>query len=321
MFKKLNPLVLFALLAVLLIVVVLILRIDTRKQQGSFLRELVNIDRQKTTSIVVIPKGVVEGAITLEKKEDRWMVGSQGKTFQANRRIIDELFRILSPMVPEQLVSRNQENWAEYETDEESGTRVKIYESSKVVHDFVVGRFSFQQQMMQGQQQPKISTFVRLTTQDDVYAVDGFLGSVFPQQITQYRDQAVVNANTADIEKISVQGEGSYNYDLIREGADWIINGMPADSATMDLYLDILGSTSSSAFVEEEAEGWITIPSHKMVISRKAAQPIEIAAYPADTTHRYFITSSQNPGAIFSGSQNDLFEAVFHPEEYFSANR
>lgn len=320
MFRKVSPLVLFALLALLLIAVVLILRIDARKQQGSFLRELVNVDRQKTTSIVVIPKGLVEDAITLERKEDRWMAGSQGKTFQANREIIDQLFRVVSPMVPEQLVSRNQENWAEYETDEESGTRVKIYEGSKVVHDFVVGRFSFQQQMMQGQQQPKISTFVRLTGQNDVYAVDGFLGSVFPQKITQYRDQAVVFARAEDIEKITVQGDGNYNYELIREGAEWVINGVSADSATMDLFLDVLSSTSSSVFVEDEAEGWITIPSHKLVISGKTAQPIEIAAYPADTTHRYFITSSQNPGAVFSGSQNDLFETVFHPQDYFSGN-
>jgi hypothetical protein len=95
---------------------------------------------------------------------------------------------------------------------------------------------------------------------------------------------------------------------------------MPADSATMDLYLDVLGWISSNAFVEDEAEGWIAIPSHKLVISRKTAQPIEVAAYPADTTHRYFITSSQNPGAVFSGSQNDLFETVFHPQDYFSGN-
>jgi hypothetical protein len=321
MFRKLSPLVLFALLAVLLIAVVFILRIDARKQQGSFLRELVNVDRQKTTSIVVIPKGMAENAITLERKEDRWMVGSQGKTFQANRQIIDELFRVISPMVPEQLVSRNQENWAEYETNEESGTRVKLYEGSKLADDFIVGRFSIQQQMMQGQQQPKISTFVRLTGQDDVYAVDGFLGSVFPQSITQYRDQAVVNARAEDIEKISVQGDGNYNYELLREGADWVINGMPADSATMDLYIDVLGWISSNAFVEEEAEGWTTIPSHKMVISRKTAQPIEITAYPADTIHRYFIITSQNPGAVFSGSRNDLFETIFHPQDYFAGNR
>jgi hypothetical protein len=320
MFRKLNPLVLFALLAVLLIAVVLILRIDARKQQGSFLRELVNADRQKTTSIVVIPKGVVEDAITLERKDERWVVGSHGKTFQANREIIDQLFRVVSPMVPEQLVSRNQESWPEHETDEKSGTRVKIYDGNKVVNDFVIGRFNFQQQMMQGQQQPKISTYVRLTEQDDVYSVDGFLGSVFPSNLEQYRDQAVVNARAEDIEKISVQGDGNYNYELMREGADWFINGMPADSATMDLYLDVLGWISSNAFVEDEAEGWIAIPSHKLVISRKMAQPIEVTAYPADTTHRYFITSSQNPGAVFSGSQNDLFETVFHPQDYFSGN-
>jgi hypothetical protein len=76
----------------------------------------------------------------------------------------------------------------------------------------------------------------------------------------------------------------------------------------------------SDAFVEEEAEGWLSIPSHKLIIERKTAGPIEVTAYPADTTHRFFITSSQNPGAVFSGSEKELFETIFFGQDFFKAN-
>jgi hypothetical protein len=318
MFRKLNPLVLFAILVVLLIAVVLILRMDARKQQGSFLRELVSVDRQKTTSFVVIPKGMMEDAISLEKKEDRWVVGSQGKTYQANRELVDQIFWMLSPMVPEQLVSRNQEDWHELEVNESQGIRVKVYEGNRITGDFVIGKFNFQQQFVQGQQQPKISTYIRLTGSNDVYAVEGFLSASFPQSLDQYRDQAVMNVRTADIERISVEGNGEYDYELTRAGESWFINGTLADSASTAFYLDVISWVSSNGFVEEEAEGWLTIPSMKLTVERKNGAPVKVTAYPADPSHQYFITSSQNPGAVFSGTINDLFETIFHPQDYFS---
>ena len=67
----------------------------------------------------------------------------------------------------------------------------------------------------------------------------------------------------------------------------------------------------------EDAEGKLTLASHKMVIEQNSGEEIEILAFPADITHNYFITSSQNPGSVFSGAQNNLFENLFNPIEYF----
>jgi hypothetical protein len=318
MFKKLNPLILIGLLVVLLIAVVLILQMDARKQKGSFLDELINADSQKTTSIVVVPKGIAEDAITLEKNEDRWVVGSHGKMYQANREHIARIFESLSPMIPEQLVSRSKESWPEYEIEDVSGTRVKIYEGKSLSGDFTYGKLSFQQQMMQGQQRPKISTFVRLQGQDDVYSVDGFLGSAFPAITKQYRDQTVISVNKDDISKISMQGAGEYNYTISREGNNWLLNGNQVDSVMVEHVLNSISSANSSGFVEQESEGLLTVPSHQLTVERIDAMPVEIKAYPADSTHQYFITSSQNPGAVFSGSQNELFESIFYRVTYFS---
>jgi hypothetical protein len=320
MFKKLNPWVLLAILLVLAVAVVLILRMDARKQQGSVVRQLVNADISKTTHVVIIPEGMPENAITIQKEDGGWMVGAGGESFRANHELLDQMFMVMSPMVPRQLVSRNPDNWNEYEVSDELGTRVKVYQGKKLSDEFIVGGYLLQQQMIQGEQRPSVFTYVRLAGQDDVYTVGGFLASAFPGSLKQYRDQTVLNNPKADVLKIGMEGPDNFNFELEREGAAWLLNGMPADSASVAFYLDAVSMVHSNAFVEEEAEGWLTIPSHKLIIERKAAGPIEVTAYPADTIHRYFITSSQNPGAVFSGSQKDLFETVFHAEDYFSRN-
>lgn len=317
MFRKINPLVLLALLAVLAVGVVLVIRMDSRKQQGSFMRELVNVDREKTTRIVIIPRGAAENAITIERKDDGWMVGSHGKMFPANPEQIGQIFRSITPMTTKQLVSRHQDAWPEYEVTDMAGTRVKVYEGKRLNHEFIFGKLDFQQQMVQGQPRPILNTFVRPAGRDDVYLVDGFLGSAFPGILKQYRDQGVIRVRADEVEKISVAGRDFADYEITREGAVWLFNGMPADSANMAFYINSFSALRSDAFVEAEAEGWLTIPSHTMTIQRKTEVPVEIRAYPADTTYRYFITSTQNPGAVFNGSHNDLFESIFYPIEFF----
>lgn len=315
MFKKLKSPVLFALLALLLILSVVLLRVDSRKQKGNFVRELANADADKTTSIVIIPNGETDNAIILEKADGIWNVGTPGKIYPANPEHISRIFQTISPLVPEQLVSRGKENLDEYEITGEKGTRIKVYQGKRITDEFIYGKMDYQSQMIQGQQRPVISTFVRLAGKDDVYTVQGFLGSVFPLGAEHYRNQTVINTSEFNIERINVSFE-NLNYTLNRDENNWMINGMPADSAITTDFIRKLVALRSTGFADE-AEDKLTLASHKMVIEQNSGEEIEILAFPADITHNYFITSSQNPGSVFSGVQNNLFENLFNPIEYF----
>lgn len=316
MFKKINPIALFALLAFLLVVVVFLLRMDARKQQGSFLREIVNAHPDNTTRFVIIPKGMTDNAITLEKSGDQWMVGSHGKMHRASKEIIARIFQMLSPLVPQQLVARDRDSLPNYELTDEAGTRVKIYEGKNLQGEFIFGKMDFQSEMIQGQMRPKINTLVRLPKKDDVYTVEGYLGSAFPGDAVHFRDQNVINVNASEIARIAVE-YNNQNYEIVKEGAVWLVNGMPGDSATMANYIRTIGMQRSTNFAEEDAEGKLSQPTHRMTIERTSGEPIEIAAYPADPDHMYFITSSLNQEAVFSGSKNNLFSNIFHPIAYF----
>ncbi|MGB4205389.1 MAG: DUF4340 domain-containing protein [Bacteroidales bacterium] len=316
MFRKLKSPVLFALLALLLILSVVLLRVDSRKQKGNFVRELANADADKTTSIVIIPNGETDNAIILEKADGIWKVGTPGKMYPANPEHISRIFQTISPLVPEQLVSRGKDNLDEYEISGDKGTRIKIYQGKRLTDEFIYGKMDFQSQMIQGQQRPIISTFVRLAGKDDVYTVQGFLGSVFPLGAEHYRNQTVINTSESSIERINVSFE-NLNYTLSRDENKWMINEMPADSVITTDFIRKLVALRSIGFADEDAEGKLTLASHKMTIKQNSGEAIEILAFPADITHNYFITSSQNPGSVFSGAQNNLFENLFKPVEYF----
>jgi len=317
MFRKPKPLTLLLIFIGLLIAVILILRMDARKQQGSFLKHLIDADKNKASSLVVIPKGNIDNAITLDQTDDKWFVTSQGKSYQADPEMMERIFQAIAPMTTQQLVARHKDGWAEFQVTDDLGTRVKIYYGNRLSHEFVFGRIHLEQQMVQGRQSPKISTYARIATENDVYTVPGFLGSVFPAAVKQYRDQTVIAVSNDDVASIKVQGPGEYSYELTRSGEVWMLNNMPALDEPVAHLLESLGSLTSQAFVEEEAEGWITLPSHRMTIQQTNAPAIEVHAYAADTTYRYFITSSQNKGAVFNGLHDGLFETIFNPADFF----
>jgi len=318
MFRKINPWILFALLAVLALLVVLLLRMDARKQQGSFLRELISVDRAKTTRIEIITEGSIESMISLTRNDDIWMVEHQGKSYQAKREAVDQIFQMIRPMTPEQLVARDRSEWEEYQVDEASATRVRIFQGNRNAGDIYLGRINFVQQMVQGQQRPQISTFVRLAGSDDVYTVEGFLSSVFPGRLNHYRDPAVLSINREDVQKVSVSGPQGFNFELTPKDNLWLIDGIPADSTAVELMFQSYAWLLSDAFAEEEAEGWLGIPSHQLRIERRNAVPVEIKAYPADSLHHFFITSTQNPGSVFGAAKDILFESLFFEKSYFT---
>ncbi|HSW67154.1 MAG TPA: DUF4340 domain-containing protein [Bacteroidales bacterium] len=309
------------LFVVLLAGVVLLLRHDSRRQQGSLARELVKINSQNVTRLEIIPGGVIEETFHIERQGEQWKVGTHQEQHNANTDQIERILEELSPLTPQQLISRNPEKWSEFHVSDETGTRVKIYEGNNLAGDIVIGKIHFAQHALQGgRQNPEISTHVRLTGQDETFIVSGFLSSMFQPDLSAYRDQTVVKANLNDIEKIVVSGGEGFGYELTREGDQWLINGVPADTEKTTAYLESLAHVTSNGFAEAESVGLLNFASHELSIHLTGKEPVKVQAFPTtDTVHMNFINSSQNLGSVFSGSQNELFNKLFKPASHFIA--
>jgi hypothetical protein len=159
---------------------------------------------------------------------------------------------------------------------------------------------------------------VRLYDEKEVYAVDGYLRMGLQSNINGLRDKALSRTKRDDITRVTFTYPGSLSFTLERQGTGFTINGIPADSAASALYLGAIARLSSQDFMADIPLGQPAVYTVK--IEGNNMLPIDIMAYPAaDTLNKFILTSSVNPGTLFSGyGKNKLFDKVFVPMEKFA---
>ncbi len=123
------------------------------------------------------------------------------------------------------------------------------------------------------------------------------------------------NFDAKDVSKITINNpEMSYTVSR-NEGGQWMLNDIAADSAMIFAYLGKVSRLNSNNFVDDVIPS--SASSHSLQIEGNNFNPIEIKAFPADTTNKYLISSSINPETYFSGAKASLFEKAFVGPEAF----
>ena len=175
---------------------------------------------------------------------------------------------------------------------------MRIHEGSKKTLDLVVGRFG-----VEGQR--NYHTFVRLSEESDTYVANNFMG------ISLYKDpKDFRNNEVARIQKDSLV-EVSFNYpdsafSIIKEqSGKWISNGVEADSASVQSFLNSLSFLNSTSF--SEGEGLAT-PTLNVTFGFKSEPEIQLSAFQV-AEGSFVISSSENGDEYFQDTA--LFEKVF----------
>jgi hypothetical protein len=288
----------------------------------TFKSELVSVDTAKITKIIITPKIGGGDEITFTKTGSEWDLKSAGKSYKSSKSSINNILAKLSMLRPERVAATENTKWKEFEVTDSTSTRVTLYSGDKVASEIYVGKFSYTQPpqvqgMPQQQNQGKMSTYVRLAGEDEVYVVDGFLKMEIQPKVDAYRDKTLVATTTEDLTKLTFNYPENENFTLNLVDNKWMINGMEADSAKTVKYLRKLKRVNSSAFMDD-IEPQTQTPSHSMKIEGNNMIPVEIKAYPImDTVNLYIMTSTRNPDAKFSGGKNKLFEKIFPSKEDF----
>ena len=219
------------------------------------------------------------------------------------------MLRILPQMKPERVVATDKSEWPNYQVTDTASVRVKVEQGSKVVADFLVGKFSYTQY--------KQTTFVRPSDANEVYAIDGFLAMIFNKSMNDLRNKNLVYVNQSDITRLTFTYPADSSCILTKGNKIWKINGVNADSVKVANYLSYISSASGDDFVDN------LVPSGKPVLSLKIEgknfNPIEINAFAADTTHKYTVVSSTNPDSKFSGAKFNLTQRIFLGPKQFKA--
>ncbi|MDZ7624222.1 MAG: DUF4340 domain-containing protein [Ignavibacteriaceae bacterium] len=212
------------------------------------------------------------------------------------------------PSNQKDLAARDESKWSELQVDS-TGSRVKVFQGSKLSLDLVIGRFSFQQPRT-------MNTFVRLYNDKDVYEVDGFLDMTFNQGANIFRDGTVIKSDQNSWQQIQFTYPADSSFQLVKSGNNWLLNGKVTDSLKTANYLNRLANLSNNSFVDDIKIDPASTPTFSLNITTTDLKFIEIKGY-QDSTH-FVIHSSQNSEAWFDGSS--LTNSIFVGKSSFLSN-
>ena len=305
MYRKLNSKILAAVFVVLLVIVILIELADSRQGGRTFREDIVEVETDQVTSLEILPKVTGGELIRLVKEDEMWFAESAGKKYNSDASLVTSMINELNRITPESVVATNKSRWEQYEVTDSLGTSVKLFNGAELLADLIIGKFSFSQPR-------KMTSYVRLADEDEVYGVDGMLGMSFNRNLNSFRDRTVLSSSSSDWTRLTFSYPADSSFVLEKTGDGWLAGGQPADSASVAEYFSSVSNLSEGQFAENDPSG---SPSHKLVIEgNNEMQPLEITGYYQDEDN--FITgSSQNLGSFFNS--RDLVEKIFVPGTKF----
>jgi hypothetical protein len=293
MFRKINNKILGIVFVALLLLVVILFVFEGGENERTFREVLVDIDTSAVTEILIYPKSQNHKELKLFKENSEWYVTlSNGKSAKVTNQRMSSLFAQLVAIQPKRLAARDESKWNELQVDS-TGSRVKVYEGSKLTSDLVIGRFSFQQPR-------SMNTFVRVYNDKDVYEVEGFLDMTFNQGANSFRDGTIIKSDFNNWQQVKFNYPADSSFQLSKNDNYWLVNGTSADSLKAINYLRRLSNLSNNSFIDEIKFDTLASPTYSVNISTKELQFIEIKAF-VDLDKTY-IHSTQNPEAWFDGT-------------------
>lgn len=299
MFRKINTKTILILFAVLLVLVIGVNIIDRQKNERTFKDELVKIDADDITQILIYPKSMKGEEIKLEKENDSWSVIKADKKYPADENAASSVINELNGMKPESVASTSKKRWSQYEVTDSLGTNVILNSKGKKVADVIIGKISFTQPQ-------KATSYVRLTSDNVVYAVDGFLSMSFNRDMNSYRDKTVADVKKEDLTRLSLTNPNDGTFVLEKNNNKWTIGSLPADSAAVASFLSGLQNLKHSDFTDEAPMGESL---YKLKIEgNNMAGTIDLEGYAA-LNDKLIVTSSENKGNYFDGEK--LKEKLF----------
>ncbi len=304
-----NNKILAIIFGILVLIGILIILFQGGKNERTFRDVLVDVDTTSITEILIYPKSQNHKEVKLFKDKDEWRVTlPAGKTAKVTDQRMSSLFAQLLAIIPKRLAARDESKWSELQVDS-AGSRVKVFQDSKLSLDLVIGRFSFQQPRT-------MNTFVRLYNDKDVYEVDGFLDMTFNQGANIFRDGTVIKSDHNTWQQIQFVYPADSSFQIVKSGSTWLLNGKTTDSLKTINYLNRLANLSNNSFIDEPEIIANDTPTYSLNITTNDMKFIEVKAFQDITS--LIIHSSQNPEAWFDGAS--LTNTIFVGRSTFLSN-
>jgi hypothetical protein len=309
MSKNKNNRILLIVFAVLLVAAGANQLIKSSRGERTFRKDIIDMQANDIKKISIFPKNSGNKIVDVFLEDTVWKLKFDGKLFAADQEMIKAIVDELANMTPDRLVANSRDLWKDYDITDSLGVKVVVYGSDKDKTEITLGRFSYNQTTR------KPSTFIRVNTEKEVYAVEGYLGMTFNREINSLRDKNLFRCNQNDLTGISFVYPADSSFSINKQDGKWLMNGTPVDSTRMAGYLNTVSYLVGSDFRDDFIPASVPAETYKIVITGQGMKPVEIKAY-RDATG-LVLNSSENGTTYFSGETGQLFLKIFQGRNYF----
>lgn len=314
--KNKTLLILFLIFAVIAVIMFLY---DRNKGERSFKSELFTVDSSKVTAISVYPKGKINNPLRLVKTGKTWEIKSNKNIYPADSLVIQRIISALCKVKPERVAGTGKSSWKGLEITDSLGTHVIVEQGNEVIADLWIGKISISQDNNTPgygrSQNISFKSHIRVTGDDRVYVVDGFLSMMFGDQPSIYRNRTVFRFDLNMVTKLTFVYPGDSSFMLVKNGSHWLLNDQPVDSAKTANYLNSIRNTVNSEFADEGTQPFVFPYTLKIEGNDMTSLTVQGSINP--DPKKYFVKSTLNPSAIFGSSNPNLFNQVFPGKEKF----
>lgn len=269
--------------------------------ERNFKNVLVELDTASVSKLVIKARANDGDPVTILKEGKNWIVTKGNKSDNADVNSVKNMLSSLRKLEPQRLVANSEDKWAQYEVNDSLGTQVKVYQGEEVATDVVIGKFNFNQQARTA------STFVRLTNEDEVYTVEGFLASTFNQEFNSFRNKTFITTTPENLTALKFDYAGDSSFVLDKVNEQWQLNGVVADSTSVAKYINGLRRMNQREFVDDFSPS--ENPVYTLTIAGNNMDAIIVKGYLKDD--EIILNSSLNSGAYFKKGSLNVFEKLF----------
>lgn len=302
--KKINNKVLVIGLVALVGIFVLSRVFRSPKLEGNLRKELVVIDTAKVSEVRI----AMPNLIRIVKEGSTWFVYDGDKKFPADRDAVKGLVATISTMKAQRMVSRKQDKWESFNVGE-NGVNVSVYYGSDVEAEFKVGKTGFNQRQgssqFNGGSGIEPYTHIRVSGEDEVYIVDGFLESSFKRPVNDWRDHTFLRIPKDAVQKISFSYPDS-SFVVVKSDSLWSVAGSNVNQAAVQSYLQTLSYKNMTSFVDEVPSGQAQL---SVTISGAAGEVGKVDAW--QTATGWVLRSSLQPEVYFKGAEPNGSSDIF----------
>jgi hypothetical protein len=221
--------------------------------EGNLRKELVRLDTAKVTEIRIQRSGPDSLPLSLKREGPRWFAEQQGRKYGIDPSSVKGVLGTLSLIQAERMASRRKDKWDNFNVGD-NGTRVSVYTGDRAETELTIGKTGFNQ----ARPDPNnpyggfggAYTYVRLTDEDEVYTVDGFLESTFARSLNDWRDKAFLRIARDKITKVTFIYPGDSSFVLEKQDTVWTAGGRAADKAKVEGWLNQLTYKNLNEFAD-----------------------------------------------------------------------